>query len=169
MKNRRTASYYQEDFQAFFSELPGFKENAQAKKMRFIRNFPRKKIRIIVTMPILQPKNGPASVISGLHIEFAVEFNGKTCLEFRDSRVLIGWKKITTRKINTLIDLIKTAPLCPICRSLMYPRKSTDNQVNPKGTSFVWHTCSGEKCHNNVPTPYRTGLKTAISDYLKRD
>jgi hypothetical protein len=157
------------DFRAFFYDLKEFKEDINTKKMRFIREFPEKKLRIIVTVPIHYHTSCDVDVVTGLHIEFAVEFDGKTCLEFQDSRAVDGWTKTTMEKIKTLVDLVAFATTCPRCESLTYPHKSMDNQVHPKGTQFVWYTCDGKKCITNIPTPYGIGLKTAVSRYLKRD
>lgn len=167
-------------FQTLFAGIPGFLENKDEPipgRVRFIRDYPEKSIRIVVTTPIKRFQSGLSSPVSfdlvpGMRIFFAIQhYNNKNHLNFRDSRVTSTdtWTEITGKKAKTLVELVDGIKLCPgsECTGLYpFPFVETAPQGKPESTRFVWCKCL--KCRMKQETPYGKGLRTNISRHLPK-
>jgi hypothetical protein len=169
---KRSATALLHEFQLFFAGIPGFVQVKLDGRIRFIWEVPQKNLRILVTTPVVCYASETVDLASGLHIEFAVQYDRKTCLEFQDSRVIQRrsgvdeWKKVTTDKVATLIELIEDIEMCPRCQIFPYPFEDSAPQGRPYSTHFVWCRCPG--CKQKYETKYGTGLRTSISRYRKK-
>lgn len=163
-------------FQKLFAGIPGFLKNDDEPvpgRICFIRDYPEKSIRIVVTTPIKKHPSGALENIGKrLRISFAIyHHDNKNFLQFRDSIITSSskWIHITSKKTKTLVELVDEIKMCSgsECTELYpFPFVGTASQGKPESTRSVWCECLN--CRAKQETAYGTGLKSAISRYLPR-
>lgn len=168
-------------FQKLFAGIPGFMENKDDPipgRVRFVREYPEKSLRIVVTTPIKKFQSGLSTPVSlelvrGMRISFTIQhYNKKNHLDLRDSKVAHiddKWASITERKATTLIELADGLNKCTSskCTDLFYfPFWEAAPQGKPELTRFVWCKCL--KCRRRDDTAFGTGLRTSLSQYIPK-
>lgn len=163
------ATELMKDFEAFFAEMPDFVEVGLLGRVRFVREYPDKNLRIYIVAPLSRSATGLISCISRHpSITFEIQHNKKTRLEFGDSRAIEGWQKIAKKKIRNLEKLIKGSQPCTnhYCEGVhTYPIIDSAMQGKLEATGLVVYECP--KCKYKKETKYGIGLKNVISRCLK--
>jgi RNase P subunit RPR2 len=154
-------------FQDFFWKIQGFELNIINGKFTFYKDFPEKKLRILVTTPVVS-RNG-MYILGSKAIEFSLKHAEKgMILILRDSRAIRGWSDVIGKKIQALEDLINDIRRCSSCHEYHYPHQEKALQVNPKGTHYVLLSCP--QCNRNDTSSYRSNrLKTRLHSYLNKN
>jgi hypothetical protein len=163
------ALYY--TFMSFFGGIPGFAEKRDNGRITFVREFPEKKLQIVVTAPLFVDAQENMYSLNGLYIQFEVRFDGKSCLELVDSRIfpsyLREWQLVAKRKIEALVALIEDIPRCPRCTEKIiypYPVQRAEAQVAPDPTTFVQYRCP--ECKNMLNSTFGKRIKENLHRFL---
>lgn len=160
-------------FVHFFGLVTGFVEKRDSGSITFVREFPEKKLQIVVTAPLFIDAQKNMYSLSGLYIQFEVQFTGKKCLELVDSRVFPGyprkWQPIAKKKIDALVAHIEDIFKCPRCTDkelYPYPEQLAETQIYHKPTKFVQNRCPG--CENVYNSSPGKGIKMNLHPFLKK-
>lgn len=170
MKNKRYSAQilrFHANLLSFFLSIPGY-FNGKDKQGRliFVKKFPQKNLQITVTTPYTFSKNNDIGGLeNGLRIRFSIQDSGKTCLTLRDSRMINGWEKIASKKMQALFNMIVDIPECPQChRFHLRPIQRKEAQANPRGTNFVQYECP--KTGYVINSNFGAGIKSALHPFL---
>ena len=158
-------------FMIFFGGIPGFVEKRDSGRITFVREFPEKNLKIVVTAPLIIDARNIFYSLSGLYIHFEVQSADEKCLELIDSRVFPNyprkWQPIVKKKIDALVAMIEDIPRCPRCAEKIvypYPVQRAEAQVAPDPTTFVQYRCP--ECKTMTNSTFGKGIKENLHQYL---